>query len=174
MPRKIKGFTLVEIMVTLTIMGMLAGTGIMMYQKSIDKARFASVKDSLKTIVRAISEYEKYEGVAFYKIKDLKKLKKYIDITTLKDPWGHPYYCDGTFVYSAGKDGIPGTADDIQLRYRRQPLVLNSTFLTRADGLAPIGWNLVPVYRPGMEKLSNVAFIVPDVAFTVPNSLCIR
>ncbi|CAG0944966.1 Type II secretion system protein G [Gammaproteobacteria bacterium] len=120
------GFTLIEIMVVVVILGILAALIAPNIIGNIDKAQVAAVKQDIRVIENAIDMYRlerfKYpstdEGlnalvtppsdptVPFPPGGYIKRLPK--------DPWGRPYVyvqpgTHGEFdVYSLGRDGAPG------------------------------------------------------------------
>lgn len=115
------GFSLLEIMVTITIMAMIMGAvsvGVMSY---LDRAKTKQAGMDIKTIANALdlykSEFGKYpDGLdALVKEKILKEKK------VPKDPWGNEYVyinpgsnnSDGFDLYSFGKDGREGGGDDV-------------------------------------------------------------
>ncbi len=115
------GFSLLEIMVVITIMAMIMGAisvGVMTY---LDKAKGKQAAMDIKTISNALdlykSEFGKYPDSldALVKEKILKEKK------VPKDPWGNEYVYitpgsnnpDGFDLYSFGKDGREGGGDDI-------------------------------------------------------------
>ncbi len=52
-----KGFTLIELMVVVVIVGILAALSVSMYRTASDKARYAGAKIWLKRIYQALEEY---------------------------------------------------------------------------------------------------------------------
>ncbi len=175
-----RAFTLVELMITITIMGLLAGTAAIHYQKAMETSRITTAKEQLQAIVFAIEQYERNEGKPFWKVRNLSKLKKYLSRKKLTDPWGHKFYVDGTFVYSAGPDGVVGgrySSDDIRMRYRRDPLINNPTFRSRNRGVTreAVGWIFNPPYQEGAELQDrDVVYVDPFIAYQQPNSLCVK
>ncbi len=115
------GFSLLEIMVVITIMAMIMGAisvGVMTY---LDKAKTKQAAMDIKTISNALdlykSEFGKYPDSldALVKERILKEKK------VPKDPWGNEYVYinpgsnnpDGFDLYSFGKDGREGGGDDV-------------------------------------------------------------
>jgi len=131
------GFTLLEILVVLAIIGLLAGLAISNSDKIFGSSQEAIakvfVRDSLKTsLVRYRIELGDYpstaEGMAALLAAPANKSDRwrgpYIDSPGNKaplDPWGEPYQYrypgthnkGGYDLYSKGPDKADGTADDI-------------------------------------------------------------
>ena len=119
-----KGFSLLEIMVVITIMAMIMGAvsvGVMTY---LDKSKVKQAKMDIQTISNALdlykTEFGKYpesdDGLSRLVEEKILKEKK-----VPKDPWGNEYIYifpgsnndDGFDLYSFGADGREGGEDDI-------------------------------------------------------------
>ena len=118
-----KGFTLIELMVVIVILGILAGVVVPRIMDNPDKARVAKAKHDITALGSALDVYRLDNFV--YPSTDqglealvtqpgeapnwkaggyIKKLKK--------DPWGHDYLYygpenDGPTIFSLGADGAP-------------------------------------------------------------------
>ena len=128
-----KGFTLIEIMVVIVIIGILATLVVPKIMGRPDEARVVSAKHDVTTLVQALKlnklESGRYptteQGLNALVVKPSTdpapmnwKVGGYLDKLP-KDPWGNPYqYANpGTHnneidVYSLGADGKPGGADN--------------------------------------------------------------
>lgn len=128
-----KGFTLIEIMVVIVIIGILATLVVPKIMGRPDEARVVSAKHDVTTLVQALKLYKldsgRYptteQGLNALVVKPSTdpapmnwKVGGYLDKLP-KDPWGNPYqYANpGTHnneidVYSLGADGKPGGADN--------------------------------------------------------------
>lgn len=119
-----KGFSLLEIMVTITIMTMImgaVGVGVMGY---LDKSKIKQAKIDIGTISNALDLYKTEFGR--YPDSD-DGLSRLVEEKILKekkvplDPWGNEYVYiypgsnneDGFDLYSFGPDGKEGGNDDI-------------------------------------------------------------
>jgi len=137
MSRNPKGFTLLEILVALAIIGLLAGLAISnsdrIFGQSQETVARIFVRDSLKTsLVRYKIDVGDYpsteEGVAALIAPVAGKADRwrglYVDAPGGRlpmDPWGEPYRYrypgvknqNGYDLYSLGPDRVEGTSDDI-------------------------------------------------------------
>lgn len=119
-----KGFSLLEIMVVITIMAMIMGAvsvGVMTY---LDKSKMKQAKMDIQTISNALDLYktefgrypESDDGLGKLVEEKILKEKK-----VPRDPWGNEYIYifpgsnndDGFDLYSFGADGREGGEDDI-------------------------------------------------------------
>ncbi len=128
-----KGFTLVELLVVITILAVLAGTALPFVQSYVEESRVAKAKADLEEISRALVVYETREGE--YPDTDVKLLAgRYLNKSPI-DPWGSSYLVNKTAgtVFSPGPDRTsdlanpddPENADNIVVAYQ-PPLALVS------------------------------------------------
>ena len=125
---KSAGFTLVEVMVVLVILGLLAGIVVPNILDNVDKAQVQKVKADFAGIKTALNSYrlDNYtyptteQGLeALVEKPSLPpearhwKEEGYLDELPL-DPWERPYYYqspgeNGKYdLYTLGRDGVPG------------------------------------------------------------------
>jgi len=106
-----KGFTFIEIMVVVVIIGLLAGAVTLKVMGNVDSAKVNRARSDMATIVSAVESY--YLTNSRYPTNDegLDKLA----ISSRKDPWGNPYQynCPGQQnepfeVVTYGADNRPG------------------------------------------------------------------
>jgi general secretion pathway protein G len=126
MRRRIGGFTLIELMVVLVIMGVLAALIVPNIIGRTDEARQTAAKTDISTIMQALKMYKLDNGVYPTQEQGLQALtvkpgtapvpgnwKPYLDKLP-NDPWGRPYqYLNPGVkgpvdVFSYGADGQPG------------------------------------------------------------------
>lgn len=108
------GFSFIEIMVVIVIIGLLAGAVAMRFGGVVDKAKIERARSDISVIVKAVEMFhlEKHR----YPSND-EGLGVLADLTSTKDPWGKVYGYnspgqDGPFeVYTLGADGRPGGDD---------------------------------------------------------------
>ena len=131
--RRVSGFTLLEVMVVLVIIGIIAGMVVPNLMGSQDTAREQKAVIDIGTIESALTMYRSQNYDYPTTEQSLEALVTETDIEPLprrfqeggylqrlpKDPWGNDYQLlnpgeNGTFdVFSMGPDGEAGTDDDI-------------------------------------------------------------
>jgi general secretion pathway protein G len=126
--RRARGFTLIEIMVVVIIIGLLASVVVLNILPNVDKAKVSKAKQDIQSMELALSEFyldnSKYptseQGLAALAQQptdpSIKHWKPggYLERVS-KDPWGNPYLYGypGTHgkafdLYTLGADGQPG------------------------------------------------------------------
>lgn len=123
-----KGFTLIEILVVVVILGILAALVVPRIMERPDEARIVAVKSDIRAIVSALKLYRLDNGVYPSTDQGLGALVVRPDTGVIprnwkqggyldrvpKDPWGNPYQylnpgVNGEIdVFSLGADGAPG------------------------------------------------------------------
>jgi len=140
--KQTKGFTIVELLIVIVVIGILAAITIVSFNGVQQQARITSVKADLVAIQKAMVMYRAESGILppgvdFYSggvmpppaswstsILSVLKAKGYITTSGLeKDPWGQYYWYDNNDcaigqggaspLKSVGPDGLLNTADDI-------------------------------------------------------------
>jgi general secretion pathway protein G len=117
-----RGFTLLEIMIVLAIMGLIVTAVSIQVFKQLKKARISTAKIEVKKIADATARAMAGGGTGCPKGIDDLIAQGELSKNDTKDPWGTPfiYKCpgtdnpDGADVLSAGPDKQPGTEDDIK------------------------------------------------------------
>lgn len=125
-----RGFTLIEVVVVLAVLGLLLGAAMPMVGAFVDQGRFEEARGELRRIAVALEEYYHDKGRFPARLDASDFLGVYIsggvDDTTINDGWGP----NATYVYelsknpdvatitSRGPNGRAegGRADDIQVR----------------------------------------------------------
>lgn len=137
-----RGFSLVELMVVLVIMGLLITFAIDQYTKDIEYAKRTRARMDLEELAKSVRLYnireEKSFTVATFTQQALATfVGTYLESTPPLDPWGRPYRhkSDLGIVYSLGPDGRDGysdptatMSDDVVLRYLPEGF-----YLTKAE-----------------------------------------
>jgi general secretion pathway protein G len=117
------GFTLVEVLLVVAILGILAGVVVVSVRNRVPQTQVAACRMSIKSLGTAIDAYEVDNGVLPGSLQNLSTKGgemnwngPYIQGTP-KDPWGNPfsYSRDGNSyrIVSGGPDGNVGSGDDI-------------------------------------------------------------
>ena len=114
-----EGFTLLELMIVITIIAIIGGFAITRFTGTIDKTKVTAVKTDIGTFETALDAYylnhntypATEEGLQKLIDDDLLKNKK----DTLLDPWNNPYqyrypgqYSKNPEIWSLGADGKEG------------------------------------------------------------------
>lgn len=122
-----RGFTLVELLLVIVILGILAGVVVTNVTDVGNEARTARVKTDIGSIQTAVRTFEIYMGRYPTDDEGIEELtqttdehKAFLDKIP-KDPWGNPYNyreesennLSGPDIWSNGPDGQEGTDDDI-------------------------------------------------------------
>lgn len=99
--RRYAGFTLIELMLAVAILGILASFGASQYGDYQDKLRFAQIRSDFKKIETAIAQY-------YADNKAFPQQLSVVGMGAMRDPWGNLYrYCElasGTAACTTRKD----------------------------------------------------------------------
>ena len=131
--RLARAFTLLEIVIVMTILGILAGTAVKLLKGNVDAAKETRVESDIQAVSTQVQLYESRAGRMPTTEQGIKALVEKPTAEPVperwsqlleeepKDPWGQPYKYTYPAVkgkkafdmWSVGKDGQDGTADDI-------------------------------------------------------------
>ncbi len=125
------GFTLLEIVIVMTILAVLGASAIYLLKGNVDVAKIRTAEGDIKTISTQLTVYEGNAGELPTTEQGLKVLWEkpanveghWVQLMKQepKDPWKRPYHYTrpGTKsgeefdLWSSGKDGVDGNDDDI-------------------------------------------------------------
>jgi len=108
--RRDRGFSFIEVMVVVVIIGILAGAVALKVKNNVDMSKISRAKSDIATIMTAVENYYVQNGEYPSNEDGLSKL----DITDFNDPWGRAYQYnhpgqEADFeVISYGRDGLEG------------------------------------------------------------------
>lgn len=129
--KRVQAFTLVELLLVVTIIGILAGAVLVNIGGQTQKAKITRARSDIETISTALSLYEITIGQYPTTDQGLQALiedpggvsgwdKPFLNKKNFNDPWGNEYNyrypADQGInfdLYSTGPDGQEGTEDDI-------------------------------------------------------------
>ncbi len=113
MKRNNKGFTLVELMVVLLIIGILVAIAVPIYNKSVGDANKKAIAANLRTIDGAIMQYSTVEDVDTKPPAEANLTSDYIQVWPT-NPKGATYAVSTTTPYQAQvtTTGVKGLADN--------------------------------------------------------------
>lgn len=114
MKAKQSGFTLIEILVVIVILGVLGAIAVPRFFGQIDKAQITKAKQDIKTLQSALDIYRLDNNFYPSNSEGLEVLVgNYINKLPV-DPWGKPYIYlnpglhQDVDIYTLGKDGTQG------------------------------------------------------------------
>jgi len=79
-----RGFTLLELLITLAILVVVAGIAYVAYNGYIETARISNAIKQINVMSLIISDYKTDKGQFPDSLQD-------VGLDTMEDPWGHPY-----------------------------------------------------------------------------------
>lgn len=91
-----KGFTLVELMVVVAILGVLVAVAVPVYSNVTDNAKKTTCAANIRTLKSAITMAQA-DGVELAEINDVSDLAEYLEDDTLKCP-----FTEGEYTITAG------------------------------------------------------------------------
>jgi len=123
-----RGFTLIELMVVITIIGLLVGIATVKVIDFIDEGRVTAAKTDIQAFKTALMHYKRKKGVYPSTSEGLEAIREHMDGETIpNDPWGNPYeykLVDSShfLIVSYGADGQEGGESEIDQDIRSDQL----------------------------------------------------
>lgn len=125
------GFTIIEVMIVLVIIGIIGAIVTMNLVGQTDRARISATKTTMGTLQNALTQLRAERG-SYPPASGNFPPEILTIVNDTKDAWGnevmyfapdpYPDYQGGPYVLvSAGPDGVEGTPDDIFVRPKPQP-----------------------------------------------------
>jgi len=120
--QKLKGFTLLELLVVIVIIGLLAGYVAPRYFSQVGKSEVQVARAQIDALEKAVDQYRLDNRRYPTSEEGLAAVQPYLKKTLPNDPWGRPYVyrVPGEKaeyeVLSYGRDGKPGgTGEDADI-----------------------------------------------------------
>ncbi|HMS85577.1 MAG TPA: prepilin-type N-terminal cleavage/methylation domain-containing protein [Nitrospira sp.] len=122
------GFTLIEVMLAISIVGVLATLAVPNYVEFIEKARVARAVSELHGLAKDIKGFALAVGTYPNSIADVGR-------STLLDPWGTPYQY---WRVECGTVDDLGSLAKLKLRRKSSPQMIPAIYSLSADGEWPV------------------------------------
>lgn len=136
-----RGFTLVELLVTLVILAIVVAIAIVALMNALDKSKQRATMADMRTVSKALEVYSVDNGHLPSDSGGMDALQSVLipyqsNVVPVKDAWGHPYSYSrdvlGNYtVESFGKDGADGAAITVATRddFNRDIVLVNGQFV---------------------------------------------
>ncbi len=144
--RKNRGFTLIEMLVVMTIIGMVAAIAVPSLMNAIDRSRRSSTMADIRTLGTALERYA-FDHHRYPVVDDMAALRgelepDYIKKLPMRDGWSHPFVFEvdtsgSTYtIRSPGKDGElqPESPADVTQDFAVDIVFVDGAFLQPPAG----------------------------------------
>lgn len=139
------GFTLIEVLIVVAILGIIAGIAVASLMNALDKAKQRATMADMRAIAKAIEIYGVDTGHYPDTGGDMDALRNVLipvqsNVVPVTDHWAHTYQyqCSGTTEYtlvSLGKDGVDGPDISVGTRFdfTRDIVLANGIFVASPE-----------------------------------------
>jgi type IV pilus assembly protein PilA len=115
--KKQQGFTLIELMIVVAIIGVLSAVAVPAYQDYVKKSEGASALATMKSLITPAELWYQQEGD--FAAADKTNILKHLGIATDSNPLGSIAITDNTITFTFGSNGsVPNTST---ITYSRDP-----------------------------------------------------
>ncbi len=165
---KKRAFTLIELLIVITIIAILAGAAIPYVKDYVDDARYARAKEDLTEIRNALVRFETDRNASYLSTSVGELVGPYLQ-KVLVDPWGGSYLVSdaASKVYSAGPDGVANNGDDVAENFR-PPLALSKAYWEDADLSGTVNDNDNLIFKFTRPVPTGPALAETDFGFSAP------
>lgn len=165
-----KGFTLMEMLVVVLIIGVLGAIAFPQYSTTIDRTRIAGNNSLLKPIADSVAQYYSFNDTAPDKLTKLpvgipKEWSSNDDLTATSP--------DGNCVIQLNvTGGVPSSITMTCSRGSAEEYVLQYTYTTNTDQTLFISANTIQITASDEDRVKSLNKAVKSAGWSCENSIC--